>query len=62
LYTSVPKTQSTRGKRVDFRDVVQVIRDVVVLHATGAAGPYLSLWTRLPNFPKTCQVLETWQV
>ncbi len=31
-------------------DPVQVSRDVVALHATGAAGPYLSLWARVPGF------------
>lgn len=31
-------------------DVVQVTRDIVALHATGAAGPYLSLWARVPGF------------
>lgn len=31
-------------------DVVQVTRDVVALHATGAAIPYLSLWARVPDF------------
>jgi hypothetical protein len=33
-------------------DVVQVTRDVVALHATGATGPYLSLWARVPNFQR----------
>jgi len=31
-------------------DVVQVTRDVVALHATAVAGPYLSLWARVPGF------------
>jgi hypothetical protein len=33
-------------------DVVQVTRDVVALHATAAAGPYLSLWARVPGFQR----------
>ena len=33
-------------------DVVQVTRDVVALHATSAAGPYLSLWARVPGFQR----------
>jgi hypothetical protein len=36
----------------DPTDVVQVIRDVVALHATAAAGPYLSLWARVPGFQR----------
>jgi len=35
-----------------LRDVVQVTRDIVALHATGATGPYLSLWTRVPDFQR----------
>ena len=34
-------------------DVVQVTRDIVALHATGATGPYLSLWARVPDFQRT---------
>ena len=37
-------------------DVVQVTRDIVALHATGATGPYLSLWARVPDFQR--QALE----
>jgi hypothetical protein len=37
-------------------DVVQVTRDVAALHATGATGPYLSLWARIPDFQR--QALE----
>ena len=33
-------------------DVVQVTRDIVALHATGATGPYLSLWARVPDFQR----------
>jgi hypothetical protein len=43
---------STRGD-----DVVQVVRDVVALHATAATGPYFSLWARVGNFRR--QALET---
>jgi hypothetical protein len=32
--------------------VVQVTRDSVALHATGATGPYLSLWARVPDFQR----------
>jgi hypothetical protein len=32
--------------------IVQVTRDVVALHATGATGPYLSLWARAPGFQR----------
>jgi hypothetical protein len=32
--------------------VVQVTRDIVALHATGATGPYLSLWARAPGFQR----------
>jgi hypothetical protein len=31
-------------------DVVQVCRDLVALHATGATVPYLSLWARVAGF------------
>jgi hypothetical protein len=31
-------------------DVVQTTRDIVALHATDAASPYLSLWARVPDF------------
>lgn len=31
-------------------DVVQVARDIVALHATNPAGPYLALWARVPDF------------
>jgi len=34
------------------RDVVKVVRDLVALHATSAAGPYLSLWARIPEFQR----------
>jgi len=34
------------------RDVVKVVRDLVALHATSAAGPYLALWTRIPEFQR----------
>jgi hypothetical protein len=34
------------------RDVVKVVRDIVALHATSAAGPYLSLWARIPEFQR----------
>lgn len=34
-------------------DVVGVTRDIVALHATGATGPYLSLWSRIPQFERT---------
>lgn len=37
-------------------DVVQVTRDIVALHATGATGPYLSLLARVPDFQR--QALE----
>jgi len=33
-------------------DLVQVTRGVVALHATVAAGPYLSLWARVPGFQR----------
>jgi len=33
-------------------DVVQVARDVVALHATNPAGPYLALWARVPGFQR----------
>ena len=33
-------------------DVVQVVRDVVALHATAATGPYFSLWARVGNFQR----------
>jgi hypothetical protein len=33
-------------------DVVQVTRDIVALHATGATGPYLSLWARVADFQR----------
>lgn len=33
-------------------DAVQVTHDVAALHATGAAGPYFSLWARVPNFQR----------
>ncbi|UCC64417.1 MAG: AlkZ family DNA glycosylase, partial [Anaerolineae bacterium] len=33
-------------------DLVQVTRDIVALHATGATGPYLSLWARVPDFQR----------
>jgi len=33
-------------------DLVQVTRGVVALHATFAAGPYLSLWARVPGFQR----------
>ena len=33
-------------------DVVQVTRDIVALHATGATGPYLSLWARVRDFQR----------
>jgi len=36
----------------DPTGVVQVTRDVVALHATAAAGPYLSLWARVPGFQR----------
>lgn len=32
------------------RDVVKAVRDIVALHATSAAGPYLALWARVPEF------------
>jgi uncharacterized protein YcaQ len=35
-----------------LRDVVQVTRDVVALHATNTTGPYLSLWARVPGFQR----------
>jgi hypothetical protein len=31
-------------------DVVQVVRDLVALHATAATGPYFSLWARVCDF------------
>ena len=31
-------------------NVVQVVRDVVALHATAATGPYFSLWARVSDF------------
>ena len=34
----------------DSLDVAKVVRDIVALHATRAAGPYLSLWARVPDF------------
>ena len=34
------------------RDVIKVVRDIVALHATSAAGPYLSLWARIPEFQR----------
>jgi hypothetical protein len=36
------------GSRGD--DVMQVVRDVVALHATAATGPYFSLWARMDDF------------
>jgi hypothetical protein len=33
-------------------DVVQLTRDIVALHATGATGPYLSLWARMGDFER----------
>ncbi len=36
--------------------MVQVTRDIVALHATAATGPYLSLWSRVPDFQR--QALE----
>ncbi|MFN2273027.1 MAG: winged helix DNA-binding domain-containing protein [Anaerolineae bacterium] len=33
-------------------DVVQVVRDVVALHATAATGPYFSLWARVGDFQR----------
>lgn len=33
-------------------DMVQVCRDLVALHATGATVPYLSLWARVPGFER----------
>jgi hypothetical protein len=33
-------------------DVVRVTRDIAALHATGATGPYLSLWARLTDFQR----------
>jgi hypothetical protein len=41
----LPESQAT--------DVVQATRDVVALHATGATGPYLSLWARVPDFQRS---------
>jgi len=34
------------------RDAVKVVCDIVALHATSAAGPYLSLWARIPEFQR----------
>ncbi len=34
------------------RNVVTVVRDIVALHATSAAGPYLSLWARTHAFQR----------
>ena len=34
------------------RGVVKVVRDIVALHATSAAGPYLSLWARVHGFQR----------
>jgi hypothetical protein len=33
-------------------DAVQVVRDIVALHATSATSPYLSLWARMPAFER----------
>ena len=33
-------------------DMIQITRDIVALHATGATGPYLSLWARMPGFER----------
>jgi len=33
-------------------DVVQVVRDIVALHATSATSPYLSLWARVTGFQR----------
>jgi hypothetical protein len=35
-----------------IRDVVKVVRDLVALHATSAAVPYLSLWARSPDLQR----------
>jgi hypothetical protein len=43
-------TSHSRG--VEYNGVVKVVRDIVALHATNAAGPYLSLWARLPEFQR----------
>jgi hypothetical protein len=33
-------------------DAMQVIRDIVALHATAPTGPYLSLWARVPDLQR----------
>jgi hypothetical protein len=33
-------------------DVMHATRDIVALHATGPAGPYLSLWARMDDFER----------
>ena len=35
------------------QDLLQVVRDIVALHATNPAGPYLSLWARVPGFQRS---------
>ncbi|MFC2029933.1 winged helix DNA-binding domain-containing protein [Chloroflexota bacterium] len=40
----LPRSQPTQ--------LVQVTRDIAALHATGAAGPYLSLWARVAGFQR----------
>jgi hypothetical protein len=37
-------------KRAKDTDISGVIRDIVALHATSAATPYLSLWVRISGF------------
>jgi hypothetical protein len=43
---------TSRSRGVEYNGVVKVVRDIVALHATSAAGPYLSLWARLPEFQR----------
>lgn len=40
-------------------DLLQVVRDIVALHATEATTPYLSQWARLPDFQRS-QLEQAW--
>ena len=47
LLTKQHLTPETRGM-----DVLQVVEDIVALHATAATTPYLSLWSRMDGFER----------